>query len=138
MDTCARLLSLAAGGQILMTRAVFESARQVLRGEEIHGIAQLRWESHGRFALKGIEEPVEVCEVGEAKSGCFVRPSSQEKASRLDSTGSLEQLDWPPTPDTVLLGRYQVGERVGAGRKTLKRIHWFAIPRVIARMHSSK
>ena len=65
IDTCARVMSLAKGGQILMTRSVFDSARQVLKGEKIEGIGPLSWVSHGHYLLKGGEEPIEIFEVAE-------------------------------------------------------------------------
>src|SRR5205085_2627881 len=43
IDTCARVMSLAQAGQVLMTRAVFDNARQVLRGEDIAGVGPLEW-----------------------------------------------------------------------------------------------
>ena len=41
IDICARVMGLAEGGQILMTRAVFDSARQALKGEDIEGVKEL-------------------------------------------------------------------------------------------------
>jgi serine/threonine-protein kinase len=58
VDTCSRVMALAQGGQILLTRGVFDSARQMLKGEDIAGVGALSWVSHGRYLLKGVEEPV--------------------------------------------------------------------------------
>ena len=66
VDTCSRVMGLAQGGQILLTRGVFDSARQMLKGEDIEGVGVLSWVSHGRYLLKGVDEPVEICEVAEA------------------------------------------------------------------------
>jgi len=41
LTTASRVMSLAEGGQILLARGVFDSARQVLKGEDITGIGQL-------------------------------------------------------------------------------------------------
>jgi class 3 adenylate cyclase len=41
----SRVTSLAEGGQILLTRGVFDSARQVLRSEDIPGVGHLEWAS---------------------------------------------------------------------------------------------
>ncbi len=49
VDLCARVMSLAQAGQILLTRPVFDNARQSLKGEEIEGISGLDWLNHGRF-----------------------------------------------------------------------------------------
>ena len=80
IDTCSRVMSLARGGQILMTRAVFDSARQVLKGEDIEGIKPLQWLNHGAYLLKGLEEPVEICEVIEIGQHTTAPPTSSEKA----------------------------------------------------------
>ena len=66
IDTCARVMSLAKGGQVLMSHGVFDNARQVLKGEDIEGMGALEWLNHGPYLLKGLDEPVEVCEVREA------------------------------------------------------------------------
>ena len=52
IDTCARVMSLAKAGQILMTRAVFDSARQVLKGEDIEGATQVERLNLGAYRLK--------------------------------------------------------------------------------------
>lgn len=41
VDTAARVMSLAGAGQILVTRAVFDSARQVLKGRDLAGVGEL-------------------------------------------------------------------------------------------------
>ena len=64
----ARLMSLAQGGQTLMTRATFDVARRAAVGLELP-VAEVRWVAHGSYLLKGVEEPVEVFEVGDA-AGC--------------------------------------------------------------------
>ena len=43
VDTCARVMSLAGGGQVLLTRAAFDNARQVLKGEDLPGVGALQW-----------------------------------------------------------------------------------------------
>ena len=53
IDTCARVMSLAKGGQTLMTRAVFDSARQVLKGEDVPGVGQLEWLNPKRGSSTG-------------------------------------------------------------------------------------
>jgi serine/threonine-protein kinase len=80
-DLCARVMGLAEGGQILLTGTVFDSARQALKGEDIAGVKELSWLNHGPYLLKGIEESVEVCEVGEAGIRVLKRRSDQRKLS---------------------------------------------------------
>src|SRR5687768_11894415 len=61
-DLASRLMSLAAGGQILLTRAAFDDARQFV-GEhpatDGHPPRQLRWMAHGDYAVKGLVDPIE-------------------------------------------------------------------------------
>jgi class 3 adenylate cyclase/Flp pilus assembly protein TadD len=74
VDLCARLMSLAGADQILTSSLVFESARDALaRGSD--DLAAVRWERHGRYTLKGIDQPVDVHEVGEAGVVPFWKPS---------------------------------------------------------------
>src|SRR5205823_13691369 len=53
IDTCARVMSLGDADQILLSRFPFDSARQVLKGEDITGIGPLLWLNHGTYVLKG-------------------------------------------------------------------------------------
>lgn len=62
VNRAARLESLADGGQIYMSYTVFDSARSWLKHHDTLG-----WQSHGRFGLKGISEPVEVFEVWDTR-----------------------------------------------------------------------
>ncbi len=78
VDLTSRVMGLAEGGQILMTRAVFDSVRQQLR--EGFGDRPLRWLSHGPYSLKGIDEAVEVCEVGAEGLAPLRMPNESEKA----------------------------------------------------------
>ena len=65
VDTCARIMSLAQGDQVFMSRTVFDNARQVLRGQALSDVGPLSWLSHGPYVFKGVEDPLELCEVGE-------------------------------------------------------------------------
>jgi serine/threonine-protein kinase len=89
-------MSLAQGGQILLTRLVFDSARQALKGEELHGLNALQWLDHGPYVLKGIEEAVEICEVGEVGVGALTAPVGSEKAQRQVPAGEEPVLGWRP------------------------------------------
>ena len=65
IDTSARIMSLGGRDQILLSRFAYDSARHTLRRQKIGGVGELAWVSHGFYELKDVEEPVEVCEVGE-------------------------------------------------------------------------
>jgi serine/threonine protein kinase/class 3 adenylate cyclase len=115
LDTCARVMGLAEGGRILMTRPVFDSARSMLRREEIPGLTQLVWQNHGRYHFKGLEEPIEVCEVAEASASDFETPASQEKATRIEENTELHERPWPPPTGSKLIDRYEVSALIGSG-----------------------
>ncbi|MHB8520030.1 MAG: protein kinase domain-containing protein [Limisphaerales bacterium] len=115
IDTCSRVMSLAKAGQILMTRAVFDSARQVLKGEDIEGLGPMEWLNHGPYLLKGLEETVEVCEVREAGQGTGEPPASSEKAQRQARADEEHVLGWRPAvgqlvPNTKWVLEQKLGE----------------------------
>jgi hypothetical protein len=45
--------SLGQADQILLSRFPFDSARQALKGEELHGIEALSWLNHGPYPHEG-------------------------------------------------------------------------------------
>ncbi len=49
VSTAARIMSLGAGNQILMSRAVFDDARTVLAHDQLHGFGEIHWISHGNY-----------------------------------------------------------------------------------------
>jgi len=76
----ARVMSLAQGGQTLLTRAAFDLARRAAVGEpELEGC---EWRQHGLYDLKGVSEGVEICEVGRPGQAPLTPPPSTEKAKR--------------------------------------------------------
>lgn len=95
----ARLMGLAGPHQTLLTRVAFDLARRGAAGEvELEG--SLRWLAHGQYLFKGIEEPLEVFEVGRESQAPLAPPSSSEKARRL---GEQEQvLGWRPAPGQAI------------------------------------
>jgi WD40 repeat protein/class 3 adenylate cyclase len=116
LATCSRVMSLAEGGQILLTRGVFDSARQVLKGEDIPGIGQLHWVHHGSYLLKGVDEPVDVYEVGEEGKRAPEAPQTSDKAQRQVRPDEESVLGWRPAigqnvPDT----RWALEEKLGEG-----------------------
>ncbi|MES2657566.1 MAG: adenylate/guanylate cyclase domain-containing protein [Verrucomicrobiota bacterium] len=85
VDICARVMSLGQGDQILMTRSTFDNARQVLKGRELEALGPLTWTSHGAYLLQGVDEPLEVCEVGETGRACLTPPADSGKARRAET-----------------------------------------------------
>jgi len=66
--TAARVMSLARGGQILLT----EEARQAL------GDSALRFESHGHWIMKGLADPVELFEACDVDATAVAPPDSDK------------------------------------------------------------
>ncbi len=116
VDTCARVMSLAQAGQILMTRSVFDNARQSLKGKEIEKTSALTWLNHGRFELKGVEEPIEICEVRAAESGVLSPPTTSEKARRVEPAEGDTVLGWrPAVGQAVPNTQWVLEEKLGEG-----------------------
>jgi predicted ATPase len=82
--TAARVMSLARGGQTLMTT----EARNDL------GKTELKVESHGHWMVKGVAEPIELFEVGDPAAR-FVAPVDSEKVYRVVRAAEW----WMPVKD---------------------------------------
>ncbi len=78
VDLTARLESLAHPNQIVMSEAVYKSARQRLRHRESE--LTLIWKQYGEFHLKGFDEPIEVCVAGLGENAPLDAPVRSEKA----------------------------------------------------------
>jgi WD40 repeat protein/class 3 adenylate cyclase len=116
VDLGARVMGLAQGGQILLTRAVFDSARQALKGEHIAGVGPLSWLNHGPYQLKGIEEAVEICEVGEVGAGPLRSPATTEKARRVEAPEGEAVFGWRPAVGQMVPGTaWGLEEKLGEG-----------------------
>ena len=130
IDTAARVMSLGDGDQILLSRFAFDNARQVLRGAQADGLSELSWLNHGFYSLKGVEEPIEVCEIGEKGFAVLRPPGDSAKANRFHPAGDEPVLGWRPAsgllvPDThwrleVPLGEGGFGEVWLARHEQLK------------------
>ncbi|MEY4326189.1 MAG: hypothetical protein RIS24_2360 [Verrucomicrobiota bacterium] len=100
VDLCARLMSLAGADQILTSSLVFESAREaVARGAG--DLGAVRWERHGRYAMKGIDLPVEVHEVGEAGVAPFWKPPGALIEGQVAEVLLVSEPAADPTPHPV-------------------------------------
>ena len=116
VDTCARVMSLCQGGQILVTRSTFDNARQVLKGQDIEGVTSLSWLNHGPYSLKGIEEPLEICEVGEVVHAFLKPPPDSENVHRFVSPDSEPVLGWRPALGQEVPGtQWTLEEKLGEG-----------------------
>ena len=110
----ARLMSLAGPGQILVTRGAFDLARRASEGQ---GAKRLRWLAHGTYTFQGVEDPLEVFEVGYEGESPLAAPGNTEKAHRLISPDGDLALGWRPAVGQGIPGRHHwlLEERLGEG-----------------------
>jgi len=94
VDLCSRVVSLANPDQILMTRAVFDSAKPMLTGQLLPGLKKLTWKSHGTYKFEGIANPFDIFEVGELGLASFRAPPDRQKAIRLNRRTRPEARKW--------------------------------------------
>ncbi|HZE95560.1 MAG TPA: adenylate/guanylate cyclase domain-containing protein, partial [Planctomycetota bacterium] len=124
IDQASRTMSLAVGGQILLTRTVFDSARHAVREHPPVGAdapaPALAWMSHGSYLFKGCTDPVDVFEVGAKGVAPLTPPPDSEKAKRAML---------PTTPVIAATGETQVATRP-ASRRTLLKAAAVGIPAV--------
>jgi hypothetical protein len=84
----ARVMSLALGGQTLVTTQVRDAI-----GDALPDDTELR--SHGHYRLKGLDQPVELLELGLREASPFQPPADAEKAYRVVRVGE----SWLPLRD---------------------------------------
>ncbi len=82
----ARAMSLARGGQTLLTQGVYELARRALVGSQSHA-GNLRWLAHGAYRFKGVDEDFQVFEVGVEGVAPLAAPRSTAKVRRRRGRG---------------------------------------------------
>lgn len=92
--TAARLTALAGPRQILLTHSAFDLARRAAVGETATG--RPRWLAHGPYRFQGIQEPVEVFEVGMEGFAPLSAPPDTLKARRAVRSGDEDTLGWRP------------------------------------------
>lgn len=82
-NLAARIMGLAQPSQILMTRAVYDDAKQFVRAHPSASDRdeELQWVGHGAYQLKGNDEPVEIFEVGLPGAAPLTAPAASEKAA---------------------------------------------------------
>lgn len=83
IDTTSRILSLAAGDQILTDRHIHDVASEQILASPPAGLEQIAWRAYGKYYLKGLDAPIDIFEVGEAGKAAFREPKSSDKASQV-------------------------------------------------------
>ena len=94
VDTAARVMSLASGGQVLMTRHIFDSARQHVSASDDG--SPVTYLAHGPYLLKGVDDPLEVFEAGIEGMSPLRPPADSDKARRAVAPGDEVTLGWRP------------------------------------------
>jgi len=113
----ARVMALAEGRQTLLTRTAFDLARQGAASEPLGVEGTLRWLAHGPYQLKGVDEPVEIFEVGVSGFAPLIVPKSTAKARRAVSEDDELTLGWRPAPGLEVPRRtgWYLAEKLGEG-----------------------
>ncbi len=88
----ARLMSVGLGRQTLMTRGAFDLARRAMVGAT--RTRRLRWLSHGRYVFHGVNDSVEVYEVGIADTSPLSPPPDTEKVRHVQDDDTIT--GWRP------------------------------------------
>ena len=95
VDIAARISSLATPGQILMSSAIYTSARQRL---EVDALGEpVLWQIHGTYELKGFDHPLEISEAGFEGTSPLLPPPESEKCKPVSSGSHVDSatlLDW--------------------------------------------
>ena len=103
MDTAARIQSLALPGQILMSSAVFNSARQRLSGSQFD--APICWEAHGAYLFKDFDDFIPIGEVGLEGTAPLKPPPGNKKVQRAVTILEENTLGWRPATGLSIPGR---------------------------------
>lgn len=110
VSTTARIMDLAHGGQILLSRSVFDDARAILVREELAGLSVLSWENYGPYRFKGVENLYEVCEVREDAHTTVSKPFGSEKSHPAEHGDII--YGWRPGPNERLPKSNWIMERL--------------------------
>ncbi len=131
INLTARIMDLADAGQILITRSVFDDARQyIAEHPDVEGLGAqkaeenesrelptLQWPAHGRYLFKGHDEPLEIFEAGAQGIAPLVAPEGSDKAKRAVTAEEEATLGWRPGAGLPIPRRedWVVERKVGAG-----------------------
>ncbi|MCH8333607.1 protein kinase, partial [Candidatus Sumerlaeota bacterium] len=115
VDTGARVMGLAEGGQVLLTRSAFDSARQQFLS--LSDGSSIQWLAHGPYLFKGVDDPLEVFEAGIQGFSPLRAPPDSEQARRAVTPGEEDTLGWRPAGGMAIPGRpgWRLEEKLGQG-----------------------
>ena len=109
----ARVMALAQGGQTLLTRGAVDLARRATVGTDSGDT--LQWLAHGAYLLAGIDEPVELFEVGVPGLAPLSAPPESDKGKRAVSPDEEVTLGWRPAAGLTIPTRPNWVLERGAG-----------------------
>lgn len=111
-----RVTALAGPRQTLLTRAAFDLARRAVHDEEPWG-QDLVWLAHGNYLVEGVDEPLELFEVGAEGFAHLLPPPNSERARRVVAASDELVLGWRPAAGQTIPRRpnWVLEERLGAG-----------------------
>ncbi len=110
----SRVMSLAQGGQTLLTRAAFDFTRRAAATSETVS-DRLVWVAHGLYRFKGVEDALEVFEVGEPGVAPLRPPPGSDKARPVGGEDTV--WGWRPAVGQSLPGRphWRLEQKLGEG-----------------------
>jgi serine/threonine-protein kinase len=113
---CERILALALPHQTLLTRGIFDLARQPTARGPLAELA-VRWLAHGPYVVQGVDQPVELFEVGEHGAAPLMAPPDGEHGKRIVAAQDEATLGWRPAAGQPIPQRpnWSLRERVGQG-----------------------
>jgi serine/threonine-protein kinase len=113
---CERILALALPHQTLLTRSIFDLARQPTARGPLADPA-VRWLAHGPYVVHGVDRPVELFEVGEHGAAPLAAPPDSEHGKRIVAANDEATLGWRPAAGQAIPQRpnWILRERVGQG-----------------------
>ncbi len=121
INIATRIMDLGLGRQILMTRSIFDDARHFVRShpeaKNAPDCSEIEWKAHGRYSFKGVEEPMEVFEVGIVGWAPLTTPENSEKTKRLVLDHEETTLGWRPAVGLGIPGRsnWLLNKQLGEG-----------------------
>lgn len=117
--TAARIASLAIARQTLLTPTAFDLVRRAAVGGDLleNNSDSLQWLAHGAYRFKGVDDPIDVYEVGIVGLAPLSVPPDTDKAKRAVSAAEEEMLGWRPAPGQEIPRRphWRLDEKLGEG-----------------------
>ena len=108
INLVARVMDLGEAGQILMTRVVYDDAKQFVRNHPDSGLSDRvlsppEWVAHGSYEIDGNDENIEIFEVGHEGIAPLKAPSGSKKARpanqvKNEQSDSSDEEDVAPEP----------------------------------------